>query len=93
MVIPKEFQIKWSTMTTMQAMLCGERDKSIPSEGKIATGKITAERLHSCEDMFESTLMDRKPSALPKEHISFVAKPVLQHARSKPYLGQSGQEY
>jgi hypothetical protein len=79
MVIPKEFQIKWSMMTTMQ--------------GKIATGKITAERLHSCEDMFESTLMDRKPSALPKEHISFVAKPVLQHARSKPYLGQSGQEY
>jgi hypothetical protein len=70
-----------------------KRDTSIPSGEKIITGKITTEQLHSCEDMFESTLMDRKPSALSKEHISCEAKPVLQHARSQPCLGQSGQEY
>jgi hypothetical protein len=71
-----------------------DRDTTITSRGKITTGKITSEKLHSCEDMFESTLVDRKPSALPKEqHISCEAKPVLQHARSQPCLGQSGQEH
>jgi hypothetical protein len=70
-----------------------ERDATIPSGGKITTGKITTEKLHSCEDMFESTLMDRKPSALPNERISCEAKPMLQHARSQPCLEQSGQEY
>jgi hypothetical protein len=70
-----------------------ERDTNIPSGGNITTGKVATEQLYSCEDAFESTLTDTKPPALPKEHISCEAKPVLQHARSQPCLGQSGQEH
>jgi hypothetical protein len=68
-----------------------QRDITIdyPSRGKIPT-----ENIRSCEDMFESSLMDRKPSALPKkENILCEAKPALIHARSQACLGRSGQDH
>jgi hypothetical protein len=58
----------------------------------LTSGKVPTEKLYSCEDLLESSLMDRKPSA--KEKIPCEAKPELLHARSsQTCLGRSGQDH
>jgi hypothetical protein len=53
-------------------------------------GKIPTETLHSSEDLFASTLMDRKPSARPKEH---KGTRELRHAHSQPFLARLSEDH